>query len=83
MGSEEGGVSEGSGEGLVIIHSFDPEVSERVQAKETARSVIAISQNLMGKIDERCIERYSILKTMYLTILKMQDYFYINGYIAR
>lgn len=83
MGSEGGGVSEGSGIGLDITHSFDPEVRERVQAKETARSVIAISQNLMGKIDERCIERYSILKTMYLTILKMQDYFYINGYIAR
>ncbi|MCJ7659884.1 MAG: hypothetical protein MUO67_12100 [Anaerolineales bacterium] len=73
MGSEEGGVSEGSGIGLDITHSFDPEVRERVQAKETERIVITMSQNLMGKIDERCIESYSILKTMDLTILKLQD----------
>lgn len=73
MGSAGGGVSEDSGIGVDIIHSFDSEVKERVQAKETARSVIAISQNLMGKIDDRCIESYSILKTMYLTILILQD----------
>jgi len=73
VGSEGGGVSEGSDVGLDMIHSFDPDGRERVQAKETARSVIAISQNLMGKLDECCIESYSILKTMYLTILKMQD----------
>jgi hypothetical protein len=45
----------GGGVGLAIVHSLGPEVRERVQAKERAKRIITISQNLMGKIGERCI----------------------------
>jgi hypothetical protein len=62
------GVRVATGIGVVIVHSFDPEVRERVQAKEIARSVITISQNLKGRISGRCIGSYSILKTIYLAI---------------
>jgi hypothetical protein len=73
VGIDVGGVWVGGGVGLIIVHSFDPEVRERVQAKEIAISVVTISQNLKGRISERCIGSYSILKTIHLAISVMQD----------
>jgi hypothetical protein len=75
VGFEGDGVGVDDGIGSMIVHSFDPVVRERVQAKETAIIELIINQNLIGTCGERCIGGYSILKTIYLAIGRMQVLF--------